>query len=210
MTRADSANRTPWIVRVGAVVALVTSIVLAGCGDDGGDDGLAGASTDDAGAGDGGDGARTGAGGSGEVVTFEVGPAVHVDGAVDYPQTPPVGGDHAAVWTNCGAYDDPVVTEMGVHAMEHGAVWITYRDDLADAVIEELHAFADESYVLVSPWPDDDLPAPIVASAWGAQLRLDEPDGPVLESFLDTYRAAASAPEPGAPCTGGADGDGDR
>jgi hypothetical protein len=38
----------------------------------------------------------------------------------------------------------------------------------------------DQTYVLVSPYPD--LPAPVVASAWGEQLRLDSATSPDLAS----------------------------
>ncbi len=51
----------------------------------------------------------------------------HVPGPVTYSVAPPVGGDHNAVWTICGAYDRSVPNERSVHDLEHGAVWITYR-----------------------------------------------------------------------------------
>ena len=50
----------------------------------------------------------------------------HVTGPVTYSVTPPVGGDHNAIWMNCGVYSQQVPTERAVHNMEHGAVWITY------------------------------------------------------------------------------------
>lgn len=137
------------------------------------------------------------------VAEFDVPAVRHVQGVVAYPQTPPVGGDHAPKWQNCGTYTEPVTTEAGVHSLEHGAVWITYQPDLESDAVAALGDLADRSdYILVSPWPDD-LPAPIVASAWGAQLQLDTPDDPRLVDFLTTYLQALSAPEPGAPCSGG-------
>ena len=139
------------------------------------------------------------------VATFDVASRNHVAGAVDYPQTPPVGGDHNGAWWNCGAYDQPIIAEAGVHSLEHGAVWITYDPDLAPGDVDPLRAFGAEPYVLLSPWEDSDLPAPIVASAWGAQLELDAADDPALEQFLTAYRQAPTSPEPGAPCTGGVD-----
>ena len=54
--------------------------------------------------------------------------------------------------------------------------------------------------------PDAELPAPIVLSAWGAQLQVDELPSTDAEAFLQTFRQGRTAPEPGAPCTGGASG----
>jgi hypothetical protein len=87
--------------------------------------------------------------------------------------------------------------------MEHGAVWITFQPDLPTDQVQQLRKLASsEDYVLVSPYPD--LPAPVVASAWGRQLRLDSADDPRLQDFLRAYRDGRQAPERGAPCTGGA------
>ena len=58
-----------------------------------------------------------------------------------------------------------------------------------------------QTYVLVSPYPD--LPAPVVASAWGKQLRLDSADDPRLDEFVRAFRLGRQAPERGGPCDGG-------
>ncbi len=137
------------------------------------------------------------------VVELPVESATHTEETVVYDRTPPVGGDHAPVWQNCGAYPTPIPTEQGVHALEHGAVWITYRPDLDPAAVDTLDALAGPGeYVLVSPWVDG-LTSPIVLSAWGAQLTVDDPADPRVGEFLVAYRQALTSPEPGAPCTGG-------
>jgi hypothetical protein len=126
----------------------------------------------------------------------------HVEGTVSYPQNPPVGGDHNPVWQNCGFYSSPVQNEHAVHSMEHGAVWITYQPDLPSDQVEVLRNLAhDNTYILVSPYPD--LPTPIVASAWGKQLQLDSANDPRLEQFVSAFREGPQTPEPGAPCTNG-------
>ena len=134
---------------------------------------------------------------------YTVRSAGHVEGSVDYEQDPPVGGDHAAVWQNCGFYDEPIRVEQGVHSLEHGAVWITYDPGLDDADLAAVRRLAEEPYVLASPWSTSPLPAPIVLSAWGVQLATDDVSSDAVLEFVSTYRQAASAPEPGAPCTGG-------
>jgi hypothetical protein len=77
-----------------------------------------------------------------------------VTGTVNYPQTPPVGGNHNAVWLNCVVYPTPVPNENAVHSMEHGAMWITYQPTLPAADVTTLqHAVAGRSYVILSPYP---------------------------------------------------------
>lgn len=137
---------------------------------------------------------------------FEITSRNHVTGAVDYVQLPPAGGDHNPTWWNCGTYEEPIVSEAAVHSLEHGAVWITYEPDLPAADVAELEELAAQTFVLLSPWPDDGLPAPMVLSAWGAQLEVDSVPSAEAEEFVRTFRQAATAPEPGAPCTGGASG----
>ena len=123
----------------------------------------------------------------------------HGTDRVEYEQEPPVGGDHFPRWLACGVYDEPVPAEGAVHSMEHGAVWITYRPDLADAEVEQLAELTtiDEEYVLVSPF--EDLPAPVVASAWGLQVQVDGADDPRLRQFVETYAGEEQGGEPGPP-----------
>lgn len=129
----------------------------------------------------------------------------HVDTAADYPQSPPVGGDHAPIWTNCGAYQEPVEPSQAVHSLEHGAVWVGYDPALAADQVERLTSLAESnSHVLVSPVGG--LPSPVTVSAWGKQLQVDGAEDPRLAAFLQKYQQGPQAPEPGAACTGGAGG----
>ena len=131
----------------------------------------------------------------------------HVDGLVKYQQTPPVGGEHAAALLNCAIYASPVPNEDAVHSLEHGAVWITYNPSIiTGSSLTRLRQSIPKTYAILSPFQG--LPSPIVASAWGAQLRMNQVGDPRIAQFLAKYRGAKSAPEPGAPCTGGIDGPG--
>lgn len=55
----------------------------------------------------------------------------------------------------------------------------------------------------MSPYPD--LPAPVVATAWGEQIRLDGVDDLRLGQFVSAFRQGPQTPEPGTACTGGGD-----
>ena len=125
----------------------------------------------------------------------------HVTGSVTYAQTPPAGGEHNPVWLNCGIYSEPVPNVNGVHALEHGAVWVTYDPALSPAEFDALRMHLPSSYVILSPFSG--LPAPIVLSAWNAQLSVDSAADERIPLFFEEYWRSERVPEPGALCSGG-------
>jgi uncharacterized protein DUF3105 len=131
----------------------------------------------------------------------------HVPGKVLYDHSPPVGGNHAPVWLSCGIYDYPVANENAVHSLEHGSVWVTYLPVLPQAEVDDLRALVKasyqgtERYVILSPYPAQS--APVVVSAWGYQLTLQDPTDPRLKSFINYFRHGPQTLEPSAHCTGG-------
>ena len=136
------------------------------------------------------------------VQSFGVTERTHIDVPVAYEQLPPVGGNHAPIWQNCGFYDAPIANENGAHSLEHGAVWLTYRPDLPAEQVDALRRLTKgQTHVLVSPYPN--LLAPVVASAWDRQLLLDSADDARIEQFVRAFQRGSQAPEAGAPCTGG-------
>lgn len=136
------------------------------------------------------------------VVVVPVTSAEHVRYDVEYPTSPPAGGPHLGIWLNCGFYTVPVLDELAVHSLEHGAVWVTYRSDVVPDALRRLAALAvQSSHILVSPYERQE--SPLVLSAWGRQLALDSPDDPRFDRFLEVYlRDGPTTPEPGAACSG--------
>ena len=136
------------------------------------------------------------------VETFTIDGNDHVDTDVVYPQSPPVGGNHSARWQTCGFYTEPVKNENAVHSLEHGAVWITFDPGLPADEITKLGALAKgQSHVLVSPYPGN--PAPVVASAWGLQMKFGRSVDPGIAAFVKAYQNGPQTPEPGATCAKG-------
>lgn len=131
----------------------------------------------------------------------------HTTGSVHYNRNPPAGGPHSPVWLNCGIYAAPVPNTNAVHSMEHGAVWITYRPTLPSSQVTLLRQLVPtlydgaQRYVILSPYPG--LPAPIVVSTWGAQLRVPNVSDPGLVAFIRHFEGGSQGGEPGGPCTGG-------
>ena len=135
------------------------------------------------------------------VKSFENLSLQHNNGGINYEQIPPVGGEHNPVWQNAGFYEHQVLEEKAVHTLEHGAVWVTYRADLPEDQKVELRRIVEsQDCLLASPYPS--LSSPVVASAWGKQLRLKSVDDPRLQEFIRAYRKGPQTPEPGASCTG--------
>ncbi|WP_052849966.1 DUF3105 domain-containing protein [Streptomyces avicenniae] len=184
----DRRNRTITIV---AVVVLLAAIVGGGAwlvATTGGDDETPAA-----------DAANV----QGEEVYSDLG-RDHVQETVDYPQTPPVGGNHNQAWMNCDGdvYTEAIPNENAVHSLEHGAVWITYNDSAAEGDVESLsERVSSTPYTLLSPVADQE--SPITLTAWGHQLGLDSADDERIDEFLEAYVSGPQTPEPGAACTGG-------
>lgn len=143
-------------------------------------------------------------GGTGAVIegseTFENG-ARHVETPVNYAQTPPTGGDHASAWLNCGIYTEPVPSENAVHALEHGAIWVTHSPSMTEEDQAALRAFLPSTHVIMSPF--EGLPSEIVLSGWNVQLQLDSVTDERIPAFFEAHWKSNSVPEPGALCTSG-------
>ena len=122
-----------------------------------------------------------------------------VKGPIEYDRKPPTNGNHDPLWQNCGFYQKPIKDRHAVHSLDHGVVWITYRPDLPKQQIESLRPYGKESYVIVSPYPDQD--APVIATSWRVQLKLDGADDPRLKRFVNEFRISEIAPLSGNRCT---------
>ena len=139
--------------------------------------------------------------GLGVVRSYTVTSRNHVTTTPSYAQHPSVGGDHFAEWANCGVYDGEIPEGNAVHSLEHGAVWVTYKEPLSPESRSYVSGLASGQYVLVSSYARQE--APFVLSAWGKQLAVADLKDPAVADFLKEYVQGPQTPEPGAPCSGG-------
>ncbi|MBN8590608.1 MAG: DUF3105 domain-containing protein [Anaerolineae bacterium] len=117
-------------------------------------------------------------------------------------ELPPMGGTHNQVWQNCGVYETLIRSDLAVHSLEHGAVWITYHPELQLEQVEKLREITrGGSHRLLSPFPG--LASPVVVTAWGYQVELKNADDSRLIDFINNYEQGTGSPEPGALCSGG-------
>jgi len=127
----------------------------------------------------------------------------HVTTKVSYPMHPPVGGNHNPVWLNCNGdvYPKPVQDENAVHALEHGAVWVTYTAKAPKADVDALAAKVKKTpYSLMSPY--ENQAAPLILSAWGHQVAVKSASDPEVDKFFATYVQGKQTPVHEAPGSG--------
>ena len=127
----------------------------------------------------------------------------HVPGVQQYQTSPPVGGNHNGRWQNCNGdvYTEPIPKEHAVHSMEHGAVWVTYKQGLPADQVEALKGKVEgQDYTLMSPVAN--LDRNVSLQAWGYQLKVDTVDDARIDDFIRALRLNATV-EPGATCSSG-------
>ena len=127
----------------------------------------------------------------------------HVATPVEYPESPPVGGEHDGEWADCTGtvYSVDIRNENAVHSLEHGAVWIAYDPErLSEDDVAALSDLVEgTSGRMLSPRPG--LGAPISLQSWNNQLTVDSVTDPRLQKAADflTFNPD-STPELGATC----------
>lgn len=126
----------------------------------------------------------------------------HVSGTVQYASYPPEGGNHNGYWADCTGtvYAQPIANENAVHALEHGAVWITYRPDIsADDLAALTKLVQGNDRMMLSPYPD--LQSPITLQTWGYRLAVSSPTDSRIPTFVGLLRYnPQTTPEYGATC----------
>ena len=115
----------------------------------------------------------------------------------NYNSNPPTSGDHYVNPIRAGVYDQTPPDENLVHNLEHGHIWLSYRDAGDTEAISALSAIQEQfpNWVVVTYRPDND--SRIAITAWGRLLSLDEPDEDQMLAFIVRYRNQAPESIPG-------------
>jgi len=96
-----------------------------------------------------------------------------------YSSNPPSSGSHYGALARTGFYNEPLPDERIIHNLEHGNVWIAYKPNLEESVLDRLEDFAGR-YVIVTPREANDFDISLVA--WGRV------DGFNVDTILDEER----------------------
>lgn len=110
-----------------------------------------------------------------------------------YNSNPPTSGPHWANQAKWGVYDKPLVDEQAVHNLEHGGIWISYKniDEETKANLIKI-AKANSQSVILSPREGND--ANIVLASWTRLEKMDSYDATKIIEFIS--RNKNNSPEP--------------
>ncbi len=111
-----------------------------------------------------------------------------------YNSKPPTSGPHYPIAAAWGVHARPVPDEVQVRNLAGGGVLIQYRPDLDPEVqqrlrdlVEELRSSGGDRYCRLLLAPYEDLPSPIVLTAWTRIDRLEEFDRNRILRFIDAF-----------------------
>jgi hypothetical protein len=133
----------------------------------------------------------------GEAVADDGASHVPVGTEVAYKSNPPVGGPHYALTQRAGIYNEAIPDGKLVHSLEHGAVILWYKSDLAQEAIEKLkeiyRSTAISKKIMV---PRESLDVPVALTSWGRILKLETIDEEKIKEFMlvNHDRAPEKAP----------------
>jgi hypothetical protein len=105
-----------------------------------------------------------------------------------YNSNPPTSGWHDPSPAAWGFYTNELADEILVHNLEHGGIWISYRDPQDQEVIDRLSELTKRfpSKVIVTLRPKND--SRIAVAAWTRLLELEQYDERQIVAFIRAYR----------------------
>lgn len=124
----------------------------------------------------------------GKVEEFEIEGVNHVspEETVSYNTNPPTSGSHWATPANWKFNDKELSDEQLVHNLEHGGIWITYKD-LDEESINKLKDIAKNNSNSVVITKRDKNNNPIAVASWGRMMKLSEVNEALIHKYINTY-----------------------
>lgn len=104
-----------------------------------------------------------------------------------YNSNPPTSGPHYEEWAKWGIYDEKLLDEQLIHNLEHGGIWISYRDKDNQDLINKLKDIAEDYSikVILTYRPENDVP--IALAAWTRLLKLENFDEKQIKNFIKAF-----------------------
>jgi len=105
-----------------------------------------------------------------------------------YNSNPPTSGWHYASTATWGFHNSELPDELIIHNLEHGGIWITFKDATDAEVVDALVALARgyRTKVIVTHRPTND--SRIALAAWGHLMKLDRFDRGAIVDFINRFK----------------------
>lgn len=111
-----------------------------------------------------------------------------------YNSNPPTSGPHLAQPADWGVYQTELPDEQLVHNLEHGGIWISYKDVDPDTKTKlEAIGKANPGSVIVTPRAAND--SPIAIAAWTRLEKLTSYDEARILEFIKANKNKSPEPE---------------
>ena len=108
---------------------------------------------------------------------------ISTPGLFSYNSNPPTSGPHYSKAPAWGFYPEPIDDESALHAVEHGGVWVSYKD-LNQNEIDQLKEFVDANSQSVIVTPRAENNSRVAAVAWTKLVEFESVDVDALQKFL--------------------------
>lgn len=111
----------------------------------------------------------------------------------EYNSNPPTSGWHYAQPANWGVYQEELPDEQVIHNLEHGGIWISYKDT-DEKTKSDLEAISKRypGSIIVTPRSAND--AKIFLASWGRLQKLESFDETTIIDFIKANKN--KSPEP--------------
>ena len=120
----------------------------------------------------------------GEAITEQVASHIEVGASHDpYNSNPPTSGPHYAQPAEWGVYQQALKDEQAVHNLEHGGIWISYKDVDAQTK-DELETIGRQNSGATVVSPRSNGEAKISLASWGRLEKLDSFDRDKIIDFI--------------------------
>lgn len=105
----------------------------------------------------------------------------------NYNSNPPTSGPHFPTTAAWGVHEEIIDDGYLVHNLEHGGIWISYKNPEDQDLVAKLEALANQYQikVVLTPRPEND--APVALAAWGRLLKLQAYDEAAIKKFIKAF-----------------------
>ena len=106
----------------------------------------------------------------------------------NYNSNPPSSGSHFGTPANWGIYTSALPDQRVIHNMEHGGIWISYKNAADKELTQKLTSLVQRYSSKVVLTPRTENPTPIALASWGWVQLLDKYNEKIIVDFINAHK----------------------